>query len=361
MPGLAGQPIEDQDDDATSPSSWVEGVHWACKKRAIDKVLATISDLQIMNALAILLAALIQHQSMSLYHLHIVYDTASFTGISVCASLINVSTSKDELKRTRAIPLALFVVAYVSFSVIFGIQLARWDEGLPGRCYNTQFVASPSTAHPLGDYIYLGITCLYSVSALLSCYRSSIASPSLVRLFSRSSPTSLLPTTSHTTLESSSSSVPPIFENRFWAKFSWFIDAKNFDFRIVVSCGIGYGMSQVLHFVAAYFALLVHEKPEYRVWAIVPLAMGQYPLHLYMVIALRVGNESLLSGDSENTWGFGQIVALILCAATLLGCVRGVSEYRKTLQLQRNFEESEVVQDGQVQAVRTERRRRNSY
>ncbi|KAH7256295.1 hypothetical protein BKA59DRAFT_69474 [Fusarium tricinctum] len=80
IPGLAGQPIEDQGDDATSPSSWVEGVRWACKKRAIDKVLATISDLQIMNALAILLAALIQHQSMSLYHLHIVYDTASFTG-----------------------------------------------------------------------------------------------------------------------------------------------------------------------------------------------------------------------------------------------------------------------------------------
>ncbi|KAH7256294.1 hypothetical protein BKA59DRAFT_69444 [Fusarium tricinctum] len=266
------------------------------------------------------------------------------------------------MKRTRAIPLALFVVAYVSFSVIFGIQLARWDEGLPGRCYNTQFVASPSTAHPLGDYIYLGITCLYSVSALLSCYRSSVASPSLVHLFSRSSPTSLLPTTSHTTLESSSSSVPPISENRLWAKFSRFIDAKNFDFGMVMPHSMElYGMFSVLRFVATYFALLVHEKPEYRVWAIVPLAMGQYPLHLYMVIALRVGNESLLSGDSENTWGFGQIVALILCAATLLECVRGVSEYRKTFQLQRNFEESEVVQDGQVQAVRTEKRRRNSY
>jgi hypothetical protein len=59
-------------------------------------------------------------------------------------------------------------------------------------------------------------------------------------------------------------------------------------------------------------------------WLIISLAMYQYPIHLYMAIALRVANERLLSGDSENAWGFGQIVALILCAATLLECVKGV-------------------------------------
>ncbi|KAM0420656.1 hypothetical protein ACHAPT_011572 [Fusarium lateritium] len=76
-----------------------------------------------------------------------------------------------------------------------------------------------------------------------------------------------------------------------------------------------------------YFALLVHPKPEYRVWALVPLAMGQYPLHLYMVIAIRKGNERFLEGSSENDWGFGQIVALAMCAATCIECVRGFSGF----------------------------------
>ncbi|KAG8358680.1 hypothetical protein FVEN_g3665 [Fusarium venenatum] len=113
---------------------------------------------------------------------------------------------------------------------------------------------------------------------------------------------------------------------------------------------------KVFSLLAIYFTVLGHEKPEYRVWAIVPLAMAQYPLHLYMTIALRAGNESLLSGDSENAWGFGQIVALILYAATLLECIKGFSEYRKIVQLQSDLEESEVLQSEQVQA-----RRRNSF
>ncbi|KAI6758814.1 hypothetical protein HG530_011054 [Fusarium avenaceum] len=65
-------------------------------------------------------------------------------------------------------------------------------------------------------------------------------------------------------------------------------------------------------------------KPEDYAWLIISLAMYQYPIHLYMTIALGAANESLLSGDSENAWGFGQIVALILCATTLLECVKGI-------------------------------------
>lgn len=50
----------------------------------------------------------------------------------------------------------------------------------------------------------------------------------------------------------------------------------------------------------------------------------QYPLHLYNVFALRASNHDLLQGDSENDWGFGQIVALIMVGQTLVECCRAV-------------------------------------
>jgi hypothetical protein len=61
-----------------------------------------------------------------------------------------------------------------------------------------------------------------------------------------------------------------------------------------------------------------------RFW-VVSTALLQFPLHLYMVIALKVGNEPHLEaeGDSENTWGFGQVVALVLVIPVLRECIKG--------------------------------------
>lgn len=57
---------------------------------------------------------------------------------------------------------------------------------------------------------------------------------------------------------------------------------------------------------------------------IIHLALAQYPIHLYMVVAMRSSNEGLVGGDSENDWGFGQVVALVLASATVFECFRGV-------------------------------------
>lgn len=54
------------------------------------------------------------------------------------------------------------------------------------------------------------------------------------------------------------------------------------------------------------------------------LAMLQYPLHIYMIFALRAGNEHLLNGDSENYWGFGQVVALVLLASSVIQGFRAI-------------------------------------
>lgn len=55
---------------------------------------------------------------------------------------------------------------------------------------------------------------------------------------------------------------------------------------------------------------------------VLTLALAQYPLHLYSVLALRISNQHLLAGESENTWGFGQIVALVMLAQTFIECLR---------------------------------------
>lgn len=66
------------------------------------------------------------------------------------------------------------------------------------------------------------------------------------------------------------------------------------------------------------------EEAEERAETVLILSFVQYPLHLYSVVALRVSNGRLLEGDSEDTWGFGQVVALVLLGAVLARCVYGV-------------------------------------
>lgn len=52
--------------------------------------------------------------------------------------------------------------------------------------------------------------------------------------------------------------------------------------------------------------------------AVLGVSVLQFPLHTYMIFSLRNSNEHRLLGDSENTWGFGQIVALVLLGSTLV-------------------------------------------
>jgi hypothetical protein len=52
------------------------------------------------------------------------------------------------------------------------------------------------------------------------------------------------------------------------------------------------------------------------------LPLAQYLLHLYTVWAIRSANQVHLQGDFEDTWGFGQVVALVQILSCLKGCVR---------------------------------------
>lgn len=51
----------------------------------------------------------------------------------------------------------------------------------------------------------------------------------------------------------------------------------------------------------------------------------QFLLHVYILVALRISNQSLLDNVTlEDQWGFGQVIAIIMLAATLLECAKGV-------------------------------------
>jgi hypothetical protein len=74
--------------------------------------------------------------------------------------------------------------------------------------------------------------------------------------------------------------------------------------------------------VSTYAAVYGARK---RFKAVLGFGLLQFPVHLYMLIALRTVNQSLFEGgEGENDWGFGQTVALVLLADTLISCLKGL-------------------------------------
>ena len=57
-------------------------------------------------------------------------------------------------------------------------------------------------------------------------------------------------------------------------------------------------------------------------FGLVCLPLAQFLLHLYMVWTIRSANRMHLQGESEDTWGFGQVVALVQILPILKGCAK---------------------------------------
>ena len=66
----------------------------------------------------------------------------------------------------RYCSIAIFMMLYLAFVIMFGIRLNDWDDSTPGQCYSTSKIAVPDGLHPIGDQIYLGITSLYCLALL---------------------------------------------------------------------------------------------------------------------------------------------------------------------------------------------------
>lgn len=68
----------------------------------------------------------------------------------------------------RYCSIALFLLLYLTFVIMFGIRLNDWDDSTPGQCYSTSRIAVPDGHHPIGDQIYLGITSFYCFALLVT-------------------------------------------------------------------------------------------------------------------------------------------------------------------------------------------------
>ena len=68
----------------------------------------------------------------------------------------------------RYCSIAIFLILYLTFVIMFGIRLNDWDDSTPGQCYSTSRTAVPDGLHPVGDQIYLGITSFYCFALLFA-------------------------------------------------------------------------------------------------------------------------------------------------------------------------------------------------
>ncbi|KAK2746305.1 hypothetical protein FQN55_005733 [Onygenales sp. PD_40] len=246
----------------------------------INELLLVASDAQTLNGISLAIAGLIDSKALTLYHLHVLYDTINFTGVSNCAAIfcsISASTDARNKRTSRYLFIAIFAILYLAFSIVFGIRLTNWDTSEPGMCYSSSGIA-PANNHPGVDHIYLGATCAFFYVALIC----AIIDPSaLSRLQDKVAQKTRLAET----------------------------------LRRISRGGMNFSYSE--------------GAPENTVTEnsriILSLAMLQFPVHLYFIVALRVANTDLLEGGSEeNDWTFGQVVAIVMLGGTLLECYKGI-------------------------------------
>lgn len=95
--------------------------------------------------------------------------------------------------------------------------------------------------------------------------------------------------------------------------------------RIYLGITCWYCLSILGVCVSASTKIIYERQATYYEFLVVHYALIQYPLHLYMVVAMRASNEGKVGNNSENEWGFGQVVALVLASNTVLECIHGIT------------------------------------
>lgn len=122
---------------------------------------------------------------MDTYHLHLVFDIASFVGVSNTAALVcwrycRAKIDEPDMKlqgrktriswfnnRYRAV--YIFVALYLALTILLGVRLNEWaPDQEPGRCYYSALVTDPSDAHPDADKYYVGFTSFWLMSVVLA-------------------------------------------------------------------------------------------------------------------------------------------------------------------------------------------------
>jgi hypothetical protein len=250
------------------------------ERKRLDFVSAILTigcDIQLTLGIAYLITTFSQVQIMDTYHLHLVFDIASFVAVSNTAALVcwrfcrvriegqqPTEGDADDNEKTTAKPRSesrkrgvtgrisywnaryratfLFIALYLALTILLCIRLNEWTPNTsPGRCYHSHLVTSPGAAHPDADKVYVSITA------------------------------------------------------------SWLIG--------VVLASVFLGVN--------------------RRRGILVLSSLHFPLHLYMAIALRQANQGRFEGEvkHENEWDFGQTTAVVLLGGAVVELLAKGREY----------------------------------
>ncbi|KAH7088572.1 hypothetical protein FB567DRAFT_524657 [Paraphoma chrysanthemicola] len=245
-----------------------------------NRILLAGSDTQTFTGTALLISALVQSKTLSLYHMHIIYDTISLVIISNCAASICIFGEGKSKGYIRLVLISIWTVLFVAYISIFLARLSDWDLQVPFHCYNTSKTASRGDLHPDVDYAYVIVTFIFIGATFM--YAVVLALRTQFRI------------------------------NSVAKKLSDFIDTR-------ISTNPSAWSQNI---ISIYFDILTSSPllggPATELQRVIlSVAMLQCPLHIYSMFALRASNEKLLDeGDSERKWGFGQIAAMVLLGLT---------------------------------------------
>jgi hypothetical protein len=171
---------------------------------------------------------------------------------------------------------------------VFARRLQDWDDEVPLACYNTEGTSYRGHRHPFVDMTYICLTSVYTMCSLI--YASFLACTpeyrrQLRQLRDRPS-TTPRPTRTPVSIQ--------LLDNLHYPRMCKFIlsglEALAFDTKMIL----------------------------------VAIAVGQSPVHIYMIFALRHANEPYLDTNDRIEWGFGQIVALVLLGANMLPFIQNM-------------------------------------
>ncbi|KAI0380941.1 hypothetical protein F5Y04DRAFT_88351 [Hypomontagnella monticulosa] len=231
--------------------------HATEKKRLsfVSEILMVGNDLQMVTGIALIITALSQGEVLDLYHLHLVFDTASFVGISNSAALVCWTFMRATEAKTRRHKKLMpahwtprfrvsyaFAILFLALTILLEVRLGEWSLEKAGYCYVTTSTTYEGAAHPWSDQVYVAVTAAWLLIVMFGALFSSV-------------------------------------------KF---------------------------------------RKP------LLLLSALQFPVHLYMMIALRTANQDALEGkETENEWDFGQTTATILLGLAIGQLVHQAIEYVK--------------------------------
>ncbi|KAH8205600.1 hypothetical protein TruAng_000306 [Truncatella angustata] len=175
--------------------------HEAEKKRLklVSDILMVGNDVQMLTGIALLITAFSQYgmagdeDRIDLYHLHLIFDTVSFVGVSNCSALIcwtfmaaklpyMSSPVSSGLKQSKNHHLSLtsarhragyvFALCFLVLTILLELRLNDWkleSEEL-GNCFRDGLTAITSASQPGSAKTYVAVTATWLLGCMITLF-----------------------------------------------------------------------------------------------------------------------------------------------------------------------------------------------